>query len=158
MPLTDAQIVNLLQRNSGDPILYLVTITHPQLDTIRLVRDVKGKNCISRGTEFTAAYVFSQLATDSEDLPVMAISIPNVDRSIGNALSFIRGGPPKVTIECAFASDCDTPFRRYAHFEMTNVRYDPMILTADCRQMRLDAEPFPSRRVIPSNFFGIYRQ
>jgi hypothetical protein len=158
MPLTDAQIVNLLQRNSADPILYLVTITHPQLDTVRLVRNVTGKNCISRGTEFTAAYVFSQLATDNEDLPVMSISIPNVDRSIGNALRMVRGAPPKVAIEVAFDSDCDHPFRRYAHFEMTNVRYDPMVLTAECRQMRIDAEPYPKHRVIPSNFFGIYRQ
>lgn len=157
MALTSAQITELLKRRSGDPVLYLITIWHPEIDTIRLARNIKGRSITSRGTLFTASYVMARLAPDTEELPAMEITIPNVDREIGITLKAIKGDAPRCTLECCLASDPDVPFRRYAHFRMVNVKTDALAVTASLQQIPLENEPYPNRRVVPGYFYSIYR-
>lgn len=144
----------LLQKYSADPLLLLFTFFNAQIGEIRLVRNTV--NITSRGGLFTAAPISCALATDDENLPVVEIRIPNVDRAIGRALAVARP-PLHVSIEAVMASDPDVVFRRYSLFEMDNVTWDAIAITGSLSQSRLTNEPHPNIRITPHRFPAFFR-
>jgi hypothetical protein len=154
--ISSAALAALLTREDDDPLILLLTITHPQIDTIWLARNVVGKNITSRGTTFTAAPIAVQLATDTDDQPTMRITIPNVDRAIGLAL-LASSGPLTVAVEAVLASNPDDVIRRYARFELVDLQFDALAVSGELRQARLTSEPYPNVRVTPNKFPAFFR-
>lgn len=154
MPISSAALERLLTRWDGDELLYLMTVTHPRLETIRLARN--NVDVISRGETYRAAPFDLRLATDNEELPTLSVTIPNVDRAIGRSLMQIDTGM-EVAIEAVFGSNPDDVFKRYARLELYDVTFDPILVQGTISHRRITHEPFPNRRVIPNKFFAYYR-
>lgn len=154
MTISTAALAELLKRESGDPVILLFTITNPQLDTLYLAESPTA--IVSRGTTFNPTWVNLSLATDTDDLPSMSFAIPNVDREIGLSILAVSG-PLTVAVEAILASDPDDVFRRYARFELVNVKFDAIAVSGELRQARLIAEPYPKVRVTPGKFPAFFR-
>jgi hypothetical protein len=156
MPLdiSAANTAKLLTRWRDDTLLFLLTITHPMIPTIRLARN--NESIISRGETYTPAPFELQLTNDVEELPQMSITIPNVNRQIGRAMLAIRYGM-EASIDVVFASDPDDIWKRYARLELHDITFQALNLQGTLSHRRVNHEPFPNRRIIPSKFFAFYR-
>jgi hypothetical protein len=149
-----AAVELLLTRWRDDVLIYLLTVTHPALPTIRLARN--NQNIISRGETFTAAPFDLKLGNDNDEFPSLSITLPNVDREIGRSLLAIQSGM-EVAIEAVFASDPDDVWKRYARLELHDVTFGALVLQGTISHRRINHEPFPNRRIIPNKFFAYYR-
>lgn len=154
-PVSNGYIASLLRRYSCDPLIFLITLTHPKLDTIRLARN--NEPVTSRGQVFSPAPFDIKLADETDELSNLSLTIPNVDRRIGRAMLEIETGM-EAAIEAVFASNPDDVFKRYARLELHDVSFDPILLQGTLSHRRITHEPFPNRRVIPNKFFAYYRR
>lgn len=149
-----AAIQALLTRYSSDELIFLITITHPMLPTVRLARN--NVAITSRGEVYSPAPFDLTLADDTEELPALTLTVPNVDREIGRSILSITTGM-EVAIEAVFASDPDDVWKRYARLELHDVTFGAIVLQGTISHRRVNHEPFPNRRIIPDKFFAYYR-
>ena len=154
MPISDAAVELLLTRWRDDVLIYLLTITHPQLETVRWARN--NLSITSRGDTFSPAPFDLKLPPDNEQLPDMVITIPNVQRKIGRRILLINHGMT-ANLEAVFASAPDDVWKSILSMELHNVSFDTHMLTGTLSHRRVTHEPFPNRRVIPNKFFAYYR-
>lgn len=145
----------LLARASDDPAVMLVTVTHPALETVRLVRDTQ--DLVSRGETFKAAWFEVDWVNDDGNVPRCSLSIPNVDPAIGQR--FLRQStPPEITIEIVAVSTPDEPIARVARLELRGITVDPIAVTGQLIGKDHSAEPLGTIVVLPSNFPALYRR
>jgi hypothetical protein len=152
---TAAAIQSLLTRWSGDPLIWLLTIFHPQLDTILVARNSVGVT--SRGGFYSAAPFDIAFVTDNDELPSMNLTVLNVDREIGRALLRVTSPAIECNVEAVLASNLDEVVRRAARFELHGVQFNQHIVSGTLSHKRLTSEPYPNKRVIPSKFPGYFR-
>lgn len=154
MPISANAIELLLTRWRDDVLIYLLTITHPQLPTVRWARN--NESITSRGQIFTPAPFDLQLPTDNEELPSMVITLPNVRRTIGRQILAINQGMT-ANLEAVFASAPNDVWKSLQQMELHDVTFDGIMLSGTLSHRRVTHEPFPNRRVIPTKFFAYYR-
>lgn len=157
MPLSAAAVRALLAQESSESIIALLTIDHDDLpDPIRVARNTVGDDIVSGGETFIAMPFEIEIPTDSEKAPVARLEVPNVDRSIGQALEELAS-PAVCTIQIVLASEPDTIDREYAQFELRNAEWDALAVTAELTQANFTGEPWPFLRVTPQWFPALFR-
>lgn len=144
----------LFAQETGEVFIVLLTIDHPQLSTpIRVCSDAV--QCMSRGNVFVAFPFDIVLPNDSDAPPQASLQIDNVSQEIAASIRSI-GTPPSVTIEVVRASAPDTVEASLPAFQLTNVRYDTLLVQGDLVTEDLTSEPFPADMFTPSNFPGLF--
>ena len=140
---------------TSEAFLILLTLTHPDLaGPIRVVNN--GVDVVSGGDTFIAFPFRLSLPTDSDERPPRArLSIDNVDRQIVTAVRQVSG-PIGVLMEIVLASDPDTIEASFPDFELTEVRYDALVVEGDLGIEAFVREPFPGDRFTPSGYLGLF--
>lgn len=153
--LTNDQIEWALERHGAEAGIWLATIFGPENpDGLRLARNTE--DVTSRGLLFTKSWFELELPSDTDDVPVSSITIPNVDRIPGLAL--IEGtGHLTVNFERVRPSDYDTVVESHRMLDFRAVIIKPLTVEAQLAATRLDQEPYGWQRVSPSAFPGLWR-
>lgn len=150
-----AAVTSLLTRWSSDPLIWLLTLFHPQLETVHFARNSVAVT--SRSTVFTAAPFDVAFATDNDELPIMEITVLNVDREIGRSLLRVTAPPIEANVEGVLMSNPDEVIRRAARFELHDVTFNQHIVSGTLTHRRITNEPYPNIRIIPNRFPGYFR-
>lgn len=166
--MDSSAVSKFFQLEIDEAILVLLTITHPTIEPVRVVNNApaeEGANdIISRGERFIA-YPFSpELPTDTDEQPRARLRIGNVtyedangvERKVSDSLENLTS-PPEIAFEIIRSSDPDTVLRRYARFELRNVKWDASEVSGELAQASFASEPWPNIRVTPSLFPALFR-
>jgi hypothetical protein len=152
--------------NSSEVVLLFVTVTHPTLESpIYLNSDIK--DYVLNGNTYLGAALTISLLSDQIAAPQAKVSIPNVDRSIGQAVLALTTSP-QIKLELYARSDFDssdprqaigTPTVEYSapFLFLRNVTCDAVGFTADLLSYDLSSEPWPSIRSTKNRLPGLYR-
>lgn len=152
---------------SSEVVLVFVTITHPTLDgPIYYNSDIR--DYVLNGNTFIGAALSIALLSDDTNAPQAKISIPNVDRAIGQAVLGLTTSP-RIKMEVYAASDWDTnspanplgtPTVEYSAplLYLRNVQCDVLGFTADINSFDLTSEPWPSIRSTRDRLPALYRK
>lgn len=144
----------LLARESGDPALALLTMTHPLWGApYRLARNNAAVS--SRGQIFAAAWFEVDVVTDTDQPPRATLTIPNVDRAIGQMARGL-GSAPEVAIEVISAAHPDEPIYRAARLQLRNIQVSPLTVSGDLVSRDYSSEPCGSIRVVPGRFPALF--
>lgn len=115
-------------QNSDDPLLMLVTVSHPSFSTVRLVNNTE--DITSRSQTFMA---FPMLITppsdDGESAREVSIEFDNVSLELINEFRQITS-PADVKIEAVLASDPDQVQISYEELKLRNITYDKQRIRA----------------------------
>jgi len=141
---------------SGDPALLLATITHPEVETVRLVLNTDDVE--SRGETYSASWFEVDWVQDDSSVPKSSFSFPNVDRKEIGQRYFQRTTPAEVTLEVIAASLPDDPLARVARLQLRSLQLDPLAVTGQLMGKDHSSEPLGSIVVLPGNFPGLYRR
>jgi hypothetical protein len=148
----------LQERDGGDPLLALLTITHPALSgPFRATTD--SVDTVSNGNTFIP-YAFDITLPDEKvsGLPEAKLVIDNVDRVI---LAKIRelsgGGAPGILVQIVLASDPNDVNVEFTDMELTSVEYDLMRITGRISQSPILDAPFPYDRFTPEIFPALFK-
>lgn len=132
--LSSAAKADLYSPNGSGVYLVLLTITHPDITTIRLVNDRQG--LVSGGDTYTPLAFTARLPPDSaEGNPSAVLILDNVDQSIVAAARSITT-PASVTIEVVRQSAPDTILVTYSDLRLTGAK-----ITATSIEFDLSADP-----------------
>lgn len=155
----------LFSQESGEVPIFLLTITHPQLDepvllstdpTTRITTDPLVYGTVSRGETYVYAGVDITLPDEQDRSPPSSkLTIENVTRDL-IPLARSISTPAQVVIEAILASAPDTVETTFAAFDMTNLVADTAVLTFDLTIDALATEPYPSGTFAPSAFPGLF--
>jgi hypothetical protein len=157
MPISTNAMRSLLSREATDPLLVLVTITHPMIEPLRICNNQTGHDIVSDGQTFTAFPFTVTFASDTDETPRARLQVANTDRRIGAALMLIAGSAPaEVRFQAVLASTPDVIEKSFARFELRNVQITPISVEGDLLQRAYGAEPWPNVRVIPSLFPALF--
>ena len=152
--------------NSSEAVLIFATITHPDLFApIYFNSDIK--NYVLGGNTYLGTAMSVSLLSDQTNAPSAKISIPNVDRAIGEAVLELRTSP-QIKLEVHARSDFDgsdprvaigTPTAEYSAplLFLRNVSCDALGFTADLNSYDLSSEPWPAIRSTKDRLPGLYR-
>jgi hypothetical protein len=144
----------LTARESGDPAVLLLTASHPEWGAAyRLARNTA--DVTSRGEVFRAAMFAADVVTDSDGPPRATLTIPNVDREIGQMVLRLSS-PPQITLEVVALSAPDEPIYRAARLELRNVSIDALAVSGDLASHDYSSEPCGRVRVIPGRFPALF--
>jgi hypothetical protein len=151
-------------QESGEVLIFLLTITHPQLATpIRLSTDATERKSttplayrtMSRGDEFLYAGIDLTLPAEKDRAPPAAkLTIDNVTRDL-IPLARSVSTPAQVKIEAVLASDLDTVEIAWPAMDMTNLQYSAAQLVFDLTMDSLASEAFPAGTFSPAYFPGL---
>jgi uncharacterized protein DUF1833 len=156
--LSSTFIDDIQSTNATDIIVILATITHPTLDgPITVNSDVA--NYSYNGYTYYGTGIGISLISDDESPPQAKVTVPNVDRRIGEALLSISDAP-QIRLELVKRSDFDSSNPRVALDGLTveytaplmflrNVQWNAQQLTADLLSYDLTSEPWPKIRTTP---------
>lgn len=152
--MTPAAVAALLAQNSDEVWLVLLTISHPQMSTVRVVNNTE--SIVSRGDAYEAFPFEIALPSDVADrLSAVQLRISNVDRRFVEA---VRSLPtmPRVKLEVIAASRPDDVEVGPFEFEMSTANYD-----VDRIEATLTYEPvmhlaFPVGTFNPQQFPGLF--
>lgn len=146
----------------------LVTISHDSFeDDIRIasipyeqlpIAGVRG--VVSRGQE----YVFLPFdlvlpAEDDTGIARARIEISNVDREIVRQARTARmngSDSLTITIEILITANVDNPEITLPEFRLENVKYNALTLSGDVSIESYELEPFPSGRLTPGDYPGLF--
>ena len=116
----------LTARRSTDPVVFLVTVSHPAFGTYRLVQDAA--DLVSRGETFKSAWFEVSEVNDDGELPQAALAVPNVDPDIGRKL-LRQPTRPEVTVEVVALSEPDDPIKRIPRLELRGLEINEVTIT-----------------------------
>ncbi len=157
--LTTAFRAALLAERAGDPILELCTITHPNLPTLRFVRD--RVDLVSRGETYLAFPFEITLPEDDEQNPPLArLRISNVSRQIVEGIRSVkRDERLQFTLEVVRAADPDTVEFSLPTMDLLNVQVTAMTITGDIGSRLARPRRWPGgvhSRFLPSTHPGVF--
>lgn len=154
----------LFAEASGEVVVFLLTITHPELaDPIRLTTDPTERKSdtplvyrtMSRGEEYLYVGVDITLPDEQDKAPPASkLTIANVTREL-IPLARSVSTPPAVKIEAVLASALDDVEMVWPAMDMTNLTYDAASLQFDLTMDALVTEPYPSGTFSPAAFPGL---
>ena len=155
--LSTAALNAAMAQETGEAYLVLLTVSHADLAApIRASSD--GVDTISRGETFTAFPFDITLPEDSETGPPRAqITIDNVSREIVTAVRLISS-PADILIEIVLGSAPDTVEVSFEGFEVRNVGWTALTVTADLTVESWIGEPYPHQRFTPAGFPGLFSE
>lgn len=145
-----------MAKRSDDPTLLLVTITHPNFETVRLVNNTE--DFVSRGETYKASWFEVDWVNDDGEMPRCSLSVPNVvpaeigQRYLGQVVA------PEASLEIVAVTEPDEPIRRVARLELRGLSVDPVVVTGILSGKDHSAEPLGTIVVLPSNFSALFRR
>lgn len=151
--------------NASDLAIIFATVTHPDLETAVTVNsDIM--DYVLGGVTFLGAAFNVSLLQDDDAPPVGKVSIPNVDRAIGEAVQLLST-PPKLKLEIYPRSDFDnanprtplgTPSVQYSAdgLFLRNISCDALGFTADLSTYDIASEPWPAIRSTVNRLPGLF--
>jgi hypothetical protein len=159
--------------NGQDVLIIFATITHPTLDgPICVNSDITDYVYNSPTGDGTSRTYFGtgislSFLSDDDNPPQAKVTVPNVDRRIGEAV-LNADDAPQIKIELLVKSDFDnstprnpigTPTPEYTAQLMflRNVQWDAMQFTADILSYDISTEPWPAIRTTPSTTPALFR-
>ncbi|UFS77226.1 DUF1833 domain-containing protein [Tardiphaga sp. 37S4] len=155
----------LFGQESGEVPIFLLTITHPDLDEpIRLTTDPTERKSdtpliyrtMSRGEEFIFAGIDVTIPDEQDKSPPASkLTIENVTRDM-IPLARSVNSPPSVKIEAVLASALDDVEMNWPALDMSNLNYDAAALQFDLTMDALVTEPYPAGSFSPAYFSGLY--
>lgn len=158
MSLTPAGWRAILAQESGDPVLWLVEITHPALaDPLRLCSDVQPVN--SRGRLFYPARMAVSLPDQVEDRPARAsMTLEDVTHELRAellALSPLRA--PRVTAEIVLGSDPDVTQRAFRGARIVKASLDLVSVEAELAAPSALTRACPWQQFTPDMAPAVFR-
>jgi hypothetical protein len=145
----------LIARESDDPIIALLTITHPFWGVPqRLACDTN--DVVSRGDIFDAAPFDLQIVSDDDGPAIGRLAIPNADRRIGELIQKLDS-MPECSIEVIALSHPDEPIYRASRLDVDIRNIGAVSVSADLRGKDFSTEPCGTKRVIPRSFPAFFR-
>ena len=148
-------------------LLAFVTITHPQLEApIRVVADPIDH--VYQGNTYTGILFGFRLLTDEDTEPTCELSLPNVDRRIGEAIR-ASGVSPKIQLVILSSADFDksvvpraeigaaAAVYQFVQFELRDVTADAVRIAGTVALRDYSTEPWPSLRATETRLPGLFR-
>lgn len=155
----------LFNQESGEVPIFLLTITHPDLDdpiylttdaTERLGTDPLTYGTVSRGITFLYAGIDVTIPDEQDKSPPASkLTIANVTRDLVPLARSVNS-PPSVKIEAVLASAPDDVEMNWPALDMSNLTYDAAALQFDLTMDALVTEPYPSGTFSPAYFPGLF--
>lgn len=143
------------KQESGDVIIALATLTHPDLAAPIRAAD-NGEDVESRGETFLASGWQLRLPDEGEDADYEAeVEIENVDGAIIEALEGSTVAP-QLLIEIVMSSDPDTVEVELQGYELAEVSYDATRITGRLKLPDMRIEPAPFQRFNPTVTPGLF--
>lgn len=133
--------------------LVLLTITHPDITTLRFVNNTD--NIVSNSQTFTA-FPFEVIlpSQDADNIPRASLRIDNIDRSIVAALRSLTS-PPIVQFDVILASSPNTIEATFPGMKLMNATYTAATIEGELGPELLYTEPC-TLTMTPSRFPGMF--
>lgn len=155
----------LFAQESGEVVIFLLTITHPDLaDPIHLSTDPTERfsdaplmyRTVSRGVDYLYAGIDVSIPDEQDKSPPASkLTIENVTRDLIPLARSIHT-PATVRIEAVLASALDDVEMTWPALDMTNLQADASQLVFDLTMDALVTEPFPGGAFSPAYFPGLF--
>ena len=140
-------------RETDEAFLVLLTLSHPQMTTRRVVRNTV--DVTSRGDVFTAtAFDFVLPSEDATAEPRVTLQIDNVDRANVEVLRTINT-PIDVALEVVLASDPDTVELGPIDMQLRGVQIDALRITGQVAGDPLLDAPYPADTYNQADYPGL---
>lgn len=146
----------MMAAESGTAAVLLLTITHASLAApIRLTS--AGQNVTSRGDLFLAMPFDINLPRASDEAPpTVQLTVCAVDRTIIQAVRSLSGDRARIALELVHSPDLDHVEIGPLEFDLLDVSYDALVITAQLGYEDLLNEPFPKDIFGPTTTPGIF--
>ena len=139
--------------STGEAFLFLMTIVHDS-GTVRVVNN--NEDVLSRGNIFTAYPFAIVLNADDEDtLPVIQLSIDNVDRLLVEAVRAAQTAPI-VQLELILSSFPDIVEISIPDMALRNVSYNAITMTGTLYVGDILNQRYPEGSVTPQLYGGLF--
>jgi hypothetical protein len=153
--LSAAAVRELLAQESGEVFLQLLTLSHPQMTTLRVVNNTQ--DVVSRGNTYLAFPFSLELPADlAEEMPNVQLMISNADRRLVDELRTVVD-PITVTLEIVAAGVPDTVEVGPFSFDLSRVVYGKDTITGTLSTEPILQEPFPADTFNPKDFPGLFQ-
>ncbi len=154
--LSAAAAKSILAEDTAETWLCLLTITHPDLQTIRIVNNTEP---VARGSTVWQPYPFEASFPDDTDdaTPNVSLRIDNVDRDITRQIKALQGPRPQVRLEAVLASQPSVVEMGPFNFSVLQVDFDIMELAVQLGyQEDFLNQGVPAQTYTPSNSPGLF--
>ena len=158
MTLTPAAWRAILAQESGDPILWLVEITHPLLaDPLRLTSNVEAIN--SRGRLFHPARMNLTLPEEIEDRPPRATMIlEDVTHELrAELIALPPTSAPRITAEIVLGSNPDITERAFRRARLSSLSMDLVAVEGELAATPALLRACPWQQFTPDAAPGVFR-
>lgn len=144
----------MFAQNSAEVWLELLTITHADMATVRVVNNTE--SVISRGDVFEAFPFAIVFPTDvAERMASAQLTISNVDRRLVETIRSVVGRP-RVRVEVIAASRPDSVEYGPLEFDLSNVQWDAETISGELTYEPVVQQSFPSQVFDPQRFPGLF--
>jgi len=154
--LSSAAARSILAEDTAEVWLCLLTITHPDMEAIRIVNNTEA---VTRGSVTFQPYSFEASMPDDTDdaAPNVALRIDNVDRDITRQIKSLQGPRPQVRLEVVLASQPSQVEMGPFNFTALQVDWDLMELGVQIGyQEDFLNQGVPGQTYTPSNSPGLF--
>lgn len=145
----------MMARETGEVMLICITITHPDITTLRLVNNTQ---VIHRTAgDYTPCPMNLKLPDQAEDkIPQVQVTVDNVDLEVLRAIREVEG-VPQVTMEVILASSPDHVEAGPFDFALMGASYDVLAIQGTLGyQDDVFNQQFPAQSYTPSNSPGLF--
>lgn len=148
-------VLELLAQQSSEAFLMLLTLTHPQITTLRVVNNTQ--DVTSNGNVFTAfPFKFALPADLADEMPSLQLVISNVDRRLIDELRTISD-PISIQLDIIAASSPNVIEVGPFNFDLIHARYNKDTITGTVSTEPILQEPFPADTFNPRDFPGLFK-
>lgn len=145
----------MFAQETGEVFLVCLTITHPDITTLRLVNNTQPV-VRSAGTYQPYPMQLSLPAQRDDQLPQVDIVIDNVDREVLRQIRLLVG-VPQVTMEVIMASSPDTVEAGPFDFALKQASYDVLAITGTLGyEDDILNQQVPAMTYTPTNSPGLF--
>jgi hypothetical protein len=146
----------VLEPNSDEVILWLLTLEHPSTSTIyRFVNNLDAVT--SRGNSYMAfPFKFILADDDGNTLPQINIEVDNVNRDLMDILRSYADGLT-IKAEIVLASQPDTVEYTIEDLVVKSVQYNAQSVTITAQVEDLMNQKFPAHNYLPRSFAGLFK-
>lgn len=145
----------MFAQETGEVFLVCLTITHPDITTLRLVNNAAA---VARAAGTYQPYPMQLIlpAQRDDQLPQVDIVIDNVDREVLRQIRTLTG-VPKVTMEVIMASSPDTVEAGPFDFALKQASYDVLAITGTLGyEDDILNQQVPAMTYTPTNSPGLF--
>ena len=166
MPLSPRTTAAMMQQQTGDSDIVLITITHPSWTTpiylsthattlLRTDADTGQPvfGTVSRGREYLYVPIQATMPTSQDEQPPEAhLIVSNVSRILSPYLKLVDKTPPRITLEVVNTNAPDVVDVAYPELDLQTVTWDANTVDAQVINNIASNEPMPWMRFNLSNF------